>query len=783
MSVTGFSSIAVIGAGTMGAGIAAQIANAGLTVKLLDLPARQAGDNSPAEQAVTRLIKSDPPQLMHKSYADNIIPGVIDEQMDSLSDCDLIIEAVIEQLPVKQQLYQRLGQVISADCIVTSNTSTIPISLLVEHMPVDFRQRFAITHYFNPVRYMRLLELVRGTDTSDEVMDRLAHFNDEVLGKGVVRCADTPGFLGNRVGVYALQLGLHEALNAGLDLDVADAYIGRPFGIPKTGIFGLYDLIGIDLMADVAASLRNILPDGDAFFDVGDMPALVEQMITAGALGEKSEVGFYKPDPDNEGMKLVRDPSSPAAQPRWQPVSTALPAAVQASADQASMMAEPLEPILDDDSQAGRFARRFLIKILNYAAHLVPAITSSPQDIDDAMKLGFNWIRGPFELADAIGTTRLVQIAEQEKLALLSALSQRSSPFYKPEMTDGNAGRLLVDVDGMGYQPVSLPQGAMRFSLSRRHTAVLAENHAATVFALEDDIRLVEFHSKANALNDQSMQMVAYAAENHGRGIIIHNDAQHFSAGVDLNHFKALIDAGDWDEIDAFLARFQTAVCQLKYCPVPVIGAASGLAAGGGFEVLMHCDAIIAHTNSVLGLVESGVGVVPSGGGVKETYLRWYAALGDWNKAAWQTWMQIGYGATGSSPRLSSRYQYFLEGRDVQVMNRDRLLPAALAQIEAAAPAYSAPDEPEVMLADEGLIDKMAAFMQDGIDKGDFMPHDKTVALAIGQIMVADRGQAPQADEQMLYDRERRAFLSLARTALSHQRIAHMLDGRGALRN
>ena len=269
MSAANFRNIAVIGAGTMGAGIAAQIANAGFDVLLLDLDAKDQNTKTPAAAALDRLLTSEPPQLMHKRYVKRITSGTIDKDFDKLAECDWIIEAVVERLDVKKALYKRLGDIIDAGCIVSSNTSTIPIHLLVEGMPVSFRERFAITHYFNPVRYMRLLELVSGKETNKKVVSKLADFNDRHLGKGVVRCADTPGFLGNRVGVFALQVGIDEAINCGLSIEDADALMGRPMGIPKTGVFGLYDLIGIDLMADVVKSLGSILPSDDAFHAVG----------------------------------------------------------------------------------------------------------------------------------------------------------------------------------------------------------------------------------------------------------------------------------------------------------------------------------------------------------------------------------------------------------------------------------------------------------------------------------------------------------------------------------
>ena len=769
MTSSSFQNIAVIGAGTMGSGIAAQIANAGLPVLLLDLPARTPGQPHNAAAAIDRLLKSDPPQFMHKNRTELITTGTIDDDFDKLAACDLIIEAVIEQLPVKQALYKRLHQTISPDCIVTSNTSTIPISLLVSDMPVDFARRFAITHYFNPVRFMRLLELVRGAHTDDAVMDVLADFNDRILGKGVVRCGDTPGFLGNRVGVYALQLSLHEALSAGIPIEQADALISRPLGIPKTGVFGLYDLIGIDLMSDVATSLRSILPEGDAFHAVGDDPALNAAMIADGWTGNKGKGGFYR---DTEAGRQVRIIEGGADGLSWRDVSSQLPNAVQLSLAVAARQGEPLDPLLADTSPGGRFAQTVLVKILAYAASLVPAITTSPQDIDDAMKLGFNWQRGPFELIDAVGLDRLAALAAELGLVLPDQLTTRTQPYYAV-----TGGVLEIDTADKGYQPVALPDGVMRFSLARRTAEKLAGNEAASLYRLAGDLRLVEFHSKANALNDQSMQMVSLAASDHGRGIIIHNDAQHFSAGVDLNRFLAFIRAGDWPAMDAFLDDFQQAVKLLKYCPVPVVGAPSGLAAGGGFEVLMHCDKLVVHDNSTLGLVESGVGLVPSGGGVKEAYLRWYQATGDWDKAAWQTWMQVGYGRTGTSPELSAKFQYFRADHDVRIISRDRLLPLAIETAVQMQDGYTPPVEPEVRLASFDLLDKMDAFMTEGVDRGDFAAHNKTVAMQIATIIVADEGQDSASSEQALYDRERRAFLNLAKTDKTGRWIAAMLAG------
>jgi 3-hydroxyacyl-CoA dehydrogenase len=776
MSSRVFQKIAVIGAGTMGSGIAAQIANAGHDVMLFDLPARDGDDKSPAELAIDRLIVSDPPQLMHKRNADRITTGTITDDFDALADCDWIIEAVVERLDIKKDLYRRLDATIGPDCIVSSNTSTIPISLLVEDMPPVFRQRFAITHYFNPVRYMRLLELVRGTETRDDVIDRLADFNDRVLGKGVVRCADTPGFLGNRVGVFALQVGIDEAVRCGLTIEQADALMGRPMGIPKTGVFGLYDLIGIDLMVDVVASLRSILPEGDAFHAVGGENTMITAMIADGFTGNKGRGGFYMTG--DGGEQLARPLSGDGETlADWRPASNTLPDSAMRAADAAATRREPLLEIIDGNDDCARFSRRVLGRVLAYAASLVPDVTTSPQDIDDAMKLGFNWQRGPFEMIDAIGASRMAALLDEAGLETPGVLASSDS-FYR---ADGDV--LTVRQSDGKFAAVSLPEGVMRFHMTRQTLTPITSNNAASLFALDGDLRLVEFHSKANALTDESMEIVAAAAEDHGNGIIIHNDAQHFSAGVDLNAFRTLIEARDWAGIDAFLKRFQDAVFKLKYTPVPVVGAPSGLAAGGGYEVLTHCDKLVVHTNSVMGLVEAAVGVVPGGGGVKDTYFRWHAAKGNWDDAAWQTWMNLGYAATGSSPQLSARMQYFREGHDETVMNRDRLLPRAIALVGELQDGYAAPAEPLATLASPELHAKMDSFMQEGVSRGDFMPHDRTVAMEIAGIVLRGDGDGATASEHDLYARERRAFINLCQTAETHARIASMLDDGAAIRN
>ena len=789
-----FHHIAVIGAGTMGSAIAGHIANAGHRVALLDLPHQGDDPNHHARAAVTRLRQSQPPALFDESCAARIVPGNTRDDFSGLAQCDWIVEAVVERLDVKQDLYRRLQGVIREDCVVTSNTSTIPIAILLEGMTQDFRRRFAITHYFNPVRYMRLLELVRGADTRADIIEKLAHFNDVVLGKGVVRCGDTPGFLGNRVGVYALQVGLDCAWRMNIPVAAADALMGRPMGIPKTGIFGLYDLIGLDLMADVVVMLGNILPEDDPFHMVGarhnPLHPLIEDMIAAGFTGNKGGGGFYRKDAT--GRRRAIDLSSGTLL-RQDDSRNAMPAKAVHAMQTLARNADALPGLVRYENTGAdvhtRFCRQVLARVLGYAAGLIPAVSPAPQDIDDAMKLGFNWTRGPFEMMDAIGHNEVRAMLREASVAIppllqAGALGDDGADRFYRVAAGAVQVAYIAPPDPPRFQPVNVPRGAMRFGFLRRTLSPIASNTAASLYVLPDDIRLVEFHSKANVLSDHSMAIIAAAAADHGRGIIIHNDGNCFSAGVDLTLFRAMIEQQEWEKIDTFLHTFQQAVCALKYCPVPVVAAPSGLALGGGFEVLLHTDCVVAHTNTVLGLVESGVGLVPSGGGVKEVFLRYGQACGDWQEAAWQSWMQIGYGRTATSPQTAIPLQYFRAGIDRAEMNRDRLLGGAIAAVEDMHKRGYAPPQPPVFsLPGAAVYARMQEFMATGVAEGRFSAHDREVALAIATILVSDTDEGQEADEAELYARERRAFLRLARTEASLARIVALLDTGVPLRN
>ena len=771
---------AVIGAGTMGLGIAGQLANAGVDVLLLDIPAEGENRNAICERAIERLLDEKQPGLLHEKNLERITIGNIEDDLHRLADFDWITEAIVERLDIKKSLYKDIDAVRKPGSIVSSNTSTIPIALLVADMPEDFRAEFAITHFFNPVRYMRLLEIVRGEHTRQEVIDCLEQFNESRMGKGIVLCNDTPGFLGNRVGVFAIQTALHAAFRMGLTPEAADAVFGRPLGIPKTGVFGLYDLIGIDLMSDVAKSLDSILPDTDVFHEVSAEIPVMKRMIEEGHLGNKgTKGGFYHlQDPADSTSKQTLDFDSFS----YREFDRNKP---QAALD--AELAGDFTLLLAEDDQYGNYAWEILSNTLCYAAELVPDVNESLVAVDDAMKLGYNWLQGPFEMIDAIGADHFIERLERENRdvpAFLNIAAGKS--FYR---VDNDRLQYLL-ADG-SYEDLRRASGVRRFSEERRTLKPLLENDKASYFALSNDLGLVEFHSKANTLDSESMHLladaVAHASENF-KGLVVHNDAQHFSCGVNLEGVLEFVMNEDWNGIDRFLDHFQQTCLSLKHAPIPIVSAPSGLSLGGGFEVVLHSDKVIFHANSVTGLVETLVGVVPGGGGVKEILHRWHDREGDVTKAAWQAFMNIGYGKTARSPLEAEPLAMYREGIDGYVMNRDRLLQSAVDATLALSSAYSSSGgptrRPALEMPGRDVWQEMQDWLLKTQTKGYLTPHDVTTGTQIAMIVTGgDVDAGTSMTENEICDLERKAFVTLAKTEETRARIQYMLEYGSPLRN
>ena len=760
----------------MGSGIAGHLANAGVPVVLLDVvPQGTERRDFIAKTAVTRLLKSSPPALMHPDHAKLITVGNVEDHIAWITGADWIAEAVVERLEVKQALYREIDRMRKPGSMVSSNTSTIPLAMLTRDMPAGLMHDFCITHFFNPVRYMRLVELVAGPHTRPEVVETLSRFCDLTLGKGVVPCRDTPGFLANRVGCYALQLAMVEALNLGLTVEEADAIVGRPMGIPKTGVFGLYDLIGLDLMLDVCRSLRAALPPRDPFAAVADGIPITHALVRAGYTGQKSRGGFYRDvgpedDPSREAVDLETGEIRPAVRPR-------LDAA-------AAGEARGLRALVEWPDKYGRFAWHVLARTLSYAASLVPEVTEDPLAIDEAMKLGYNWAQGPFEMIDALGVDWFRDRLEGDGLPVPGILeAARGQSLYRAKN-----GHLQCMHVGGDFHEVKRGPGVVRLGDLTRTRLPVVHNEAASLWDIGEGAACLEFHTKANALVPESMALLHETVglvERDFSALVLHSDAPHFSVGVNLEFVAAAAKERDWRRLERTLIDFQATCKAVRDAPFPVVAAPSGLALGGGFEVVLHCDAVQAHANTTMGLVESLVGLIPSGGGCKEMLHRWRDGDDEASaiSAATTVFRLIRMGQTASSPEEARPLRFLLK-RDRSSMNRDRLLSAARDRALAMASDYVPSRAPSFTAIGRAGAETLSNVLDRLREKAITTPHDHTVGAQLARVLCGgDRaaGQAVCEDDVLALERE--AFLYLAGTPETMARIDYMLEHGRPLRN
>ncbi len=597
--------VGVIGAGVMGAGIAAQVANAGVPVLLLDLVP------DAAAKAVEKMLKQEPAPFMSKAAAKLVETGGTETDLARLAECDWVVEAIIERPDAKQALYRRVIEA-APDAVVSSNTSTIPLAMLTAGLPEEFARRFLITHFFNPPRYMRLLEIVAGGKTDAEVVAAIEAFADRAMGKTCIRCHDTPGFIANRLGTYWLTVAMVEALDAGLTVEEADAVIGRPMGVPKTGVFGLIDLVGLDLVPHVNASMARALPRGDAFHAANRDIPLIAQMIAAGNTGRKGKGGFYRLNRAGGGK---RKEAIDLKTGEYRPERRAeLPEVEAAGRD--------LKRLLDAKTPAGRYAWRVLGQTLAYAAGLVPEAADGPADVDAAMRLGYNWKWGPFELADRLGTEWLAAKLEAEGIAVPPMLAlARGRTFYRVE-----AGRpQCLGPDGE-YHDVPRPDGVLLLADLKLRGKPVLKNGSAALWDIGDGVACFEFTSKMNALDEGIITLLMQSIEvvrERFKALVIYNEGTNFSVGANLGVALFAANIAAWGEIEKGIEGGQRAYQALKYAPFPVVAAPAGMALGGGCEILLHSDAIQANAELYAGLVETGVGLVPGWGGCKEMLARW----------------------------------------------------------------------------------------------------------------------------------------------------------------
>ncbi|MBB5371974.1 3-hydroxyacyl-CoA dehydrogenase/enoyl-CoA hydratase family protein [Acidocella aromatica] len=756
----GIQKAAVIGAGTMGAAIAAHFANAGTPVLLLDIvPGAAAG-------AIAKMQKTDPAPFMSSTAVKLVTPGNLEEDIAKLVECDWIVEAIVERLDLKQDLYRKIDAVRRPGSVVSSNTSTIPLAKLVEGLPESFARNFLITHFFNPPRYMRLLELVTGPATDPALADGVARFADIALGKTVVRAKDSPGFIANRLGVYWLQCGVIEALDAGIAVEAADAIMGRPFGIPKTGVFGLIDLVGLDLMPHINASLAATLPQGDAFHAANrDLP-LIKKMIAEGYTGRKGKGGFYrKGAAGREAIDLATGDYRPVQK-----------------ADLPEAKLRDLRALLSAPSPAARYAWRVLGQTLAYAATLVPEAAEDITSIDEAMRLGYNWKFGPFELIDKLGADWLAEKLAAEGMAvppLLAAAKGKS--FYT--LTEGQQNYLGTDG---AYHKLTRPEGVLLLADIKRVSKPVLKNASAAVWDIGDGVFCFELTSKSNSWDQQNLEILGKAVELKPKALVLYNEGAHFSVGANLGLAIFAANIAAWGEIEKLVAAGQQVFKAMKYAPFPVVAAPFGMALGGGCEVVLHADAVQAHAETYIGLVECGVGLVPGWGGCSEMLARWAAAPGmpRGPMPAAAKVFEIVSTATVSKSAAQAKELLFLRAEDGITMNRDRLLADAKARALKLAENYTPPTPPTYRLGGEAAQLAFESAAEGFRARGAATTYDMVVSSNLATVLSGGPADLiDEVSEQDILALERAAFMRLIKNEGTLARIEHMLVTGKPLRN
>ena len=754
----------------MGAGIGALAASAGVPVTLLDIPANEGDPSTPAKKGLERQLKIRPPAFMEADRAALIRTGNTRDDLGLLADCDLIIEAIIEQLDPKKALYERLEKVRTPDAIVASNTSGIPMRQLVEGRSRDFRERFLGMHFFNPPRYLHLLEIIAAPDTSESTLAAARAFSERVLGKGTIRAKDVPGFVANRLGVFGMVLALRMLDEFDLSIDEVDALTGPLLGRAKSATFRTADLTGLDVLDHVARELTRAT--GEDF----ELPDWVKQLISNGQLGEKSGAGFYK-KVGKEILTLDRRSRDYAPQKKVE------------SKELDKLGKLPLEDRIAAVKQLsgiyGEFARSYLLRLSHFVLERTPDVAYDIPSVDRAMEWGYAWEAGPFKQMDMLGLDFLRAGFRNEKLSEPDLLKKAKQSFYT------NAGAHVVRLDG-SHGAVDEVPGSISLARLKAQKRVLHDADATTLFDLGDGVACLEFHSKMNTLGKGVLEGIRNALERVDRdglaGLVIGNDdPRTFTAGADLGMVGSLVQNANWKDLESAVSTFQQTAMSLRFAPFPVVLAPFGLTLGGGCEFSMHADLIQAHAELYMGLVEVGVGLIPAGGGTKELLFRFTRELASYEEAdpfeAAKRAFKVIAMATTSGSALEARKLGFLRERDRISMNRDLLIADAKQRVLDLAPGYVAPTPQTIRaVGNEGLGNlKYGAWAMR--EAGQITDFEVKIAHEIAYVLCGGDGPPRPVTEQDILDLERDAFLRLLGTKETQERIAHMLKTGKPLRN
>lgn len=738
--------VAVIGSGVMGLGIAAHIANAHTEVLLLDVIDNTSNDrNAIVNNAIARINNPSSQALTSLNNIKYIQIGNLTDDLDKIKDADWVIEVIIEKLEIKRELYRRLEQICKRNAIISSNTSTIPLASLTENMSSNFKENFLITHFFNPPRYMRLLELVIGKHTKKEVIEQITDFIDYKLGKGIVRCKDSPGFIANRIGCYWLQISLNEAIKLGIDIVTAD-YLMTLFGIPKTGAFALMDLIGIDVLQLIINSLQQNLKDADDLQKIGIKHELISSMIQNGYIGRKGKGGFYRikeieGNKQKEAIDLISGKYNivrPIDKEKWKGIS--------------------LKDLLEGTSKESEYIRNVFVQFLSYTASLIPEIADDIFLVDEAMRLGYNWQFGPFEIIDKISDERengskwLKNKLLNNKVAIPDILHKiNNQPYYM--------GEKYYDYLENNYKAIVKDPGTWSLREKKAKSPIIS-NESASLWDIGDNIVCFELKTKMNSFDWQAFELLMDAVklvERDYQAMIIGGDLDIFSVGANLKFFLERVDKQLWDDISNFIKLGQQAFLDVKYCKVPVVAALPGIALGGGCELLLHASAVQAYIETTVGLVETKIGLTPGWGGCKEMLIRASVAKEISLKDAYLNIFE-----SKTSKSAENLYNMFVINiLDKITMNKARVLEDSKSLAIKLSNNYI----PNTTCIIEPTITSQESL---DIDISGFSEHEKLIHNLLVNIFISKH---PRSEKQLLQE-EHDSFMQLIKTKETREKIA-----------
>lgn len=796
---------AVLGAGTMGAQIAAHLANARIPTLLLDIAPREL---TPEEQAKGLTLesrevrdriaragleaakKAKPAAFFNGAAAALVQVGNFDDDLAKLKDCDIIIEAVVENLDIKRSLFERVEKFRRPGSVVASNTSGIPIRQLAEGRSEDFRAHFLGLHFFNPPRYLHLVELIRTEWTKPEVSCALYGFLDGRLGKGVVVAKDRPNFIANRIGTYGGVVTIMTMFEDGYTIEEVDKMTGQAVGRPKMGTFRLFDLVGLDVFTHVAKNIYEAVPE-DEDREAYVAPDFIRAMVERGLLGNKTKGGFYRKQKGEGGKQEIW--TLDVATLEYRPAGKVKLPALEA-AKTVEDLSERLKMLVWGKDRVGAFLWKTISKTLLYAANRVPEIADTVVEVDRAMKWGFNWDLGVFEAWDVIGVEKSVARMKEEGRKIpenvQKMLDAGATSFYK---TEGGEG-FYFDFASNSYQPVAQPPGVIVLKSVKERTGVIKRNSGASLVDIGDGVACLEFHSKMNSIGGDTVQMLKFAlaeVEKNFVGLVVGNQGQTFSVGANIMLVLLGAQEEDWDELDLGIRAFQNATMSLRYSPKPVVVAPFQMTFGGGCEMTLHADRARAAAETYIGLVEVGVGLLPAGGGTKEMLVRAMDAIPagaddadpfPFVKRAFET-IALAKVATSAE---EARDLGFLREEDSYSMNADRLIADAKQEVLAlAASGYVRPaPRTDVLALGLPALSTLRLGIHQMLRGGFISEHDALIGEKVARVLTGgDLNHRTRVSEQYLLDLEREAFLSLCGQRKTQERIAHMLKTGKPLRN